>query len=263
MRALYAASTGMQAQELNVQVISNNIANLRTTGYKRQRAQFQDLLYDTLRRAGTATSEQNTQVPSGIQLGSGVKTASTARVMSQGTLTPTEQQYDVAIRGDGFFQVTLPDGRTAYTRDGSFELDGTGQLVTHDGYLINPQITVPQNASSISISASGIVQATVPTSTTPTTLGTLQLARFINRGGLESIGDNLFVETAASGQPITGNPQAEGFGSLQQSYLEEANVNAVTEISSLIAAQRAYEMNAKVVTATDQMLSTTSQMFRG
>jgi flagellar basal-body rod protein FlgG len=263
MRALYAASTGMMAQELNVQVISNNIANLRTTGYKRQRAQFQDLLYDTLRRAGTATSDQNTQVPSGIQIGAGVKTASTGRVMSQGTLTPTEQQYDVAIRGDGFFQISLPDGRTAYSRDGSFELDSSGQLVNHDGYLVSPQITVPENAVSVSISPSGIVQATVPTSTTPTTLGQIQLARFVNRGGLEAIGDNLFIETPASGQPITGNPTAEGYGSLQQSYLEEANVNAVTEISMLIAAQRAYEMNAKVVTATDQMLSTTSQMFRG
>jgi flagellar basal-body rod protein FlgG len=263
MRALYTAATGMAAQELNVQVISNNIANLRTTGYKRQRAQFQDLLYETLRRAGTATSDQNTMVPSGVQLGSGVKTASTARVMSQGTLTPTEKQYDVAIRGEGFLQVLLPDGRTAYTRDGSMELDGTGQLVTHDGYQIQPQIVVPSTSTSVTISASGQVQATLTGQTAPQTLGQLQLAHFINKEGLESIGDNLFVETTASGAPLTGNPGADGLGNLQQGYLEEANVNAVTEISSLIAAQRAYEMNAKVVTASDQMLSTTSQMFRG
>ncbi|MFZ4531944.1 MAG: flagellar basal-body rod protein FlgG [Alsobacter sp.] len=263
MRALYTAATGMAAQELNVQVISNNIANLRTTGYKRQRPQFQDLLYETLRRPGAATSDQNTQVPSGIQIGSGVKTVSTARVMSQGTLTPTEKQYDIAIRGEGFLQVTLPDGRTAYTRDGSLELDSTGRLTTHDGYLLSPQITVPNNTISVSVASDGTMQATVSGSTAPTTLGQLQLARFVNKAGLDSIGDNLFIETAASGQPITGNPNSEGLGNLQQSYLEESNVNAVTEISSLIAAQRAYEMNAKVITATDQMLSATSQMFRG
>jgi flagellar basal-body rod protein FlgG len=263
MRALYTAATGMAAQELNVQVISNNIANLRTTGFKRQRAQFQDLLYETLKQAGTATSDQNTMVPSSVQLGSGVKTASTARVMTQGTLTQTEKQYDVAIRGEGFLQVTLPDGRTSYTRDGSLELDGTGQLVTHDGYLVQPTIVVPSTATSVTISSTGLVQASITGQTAPQTLGQLTMAHFINKEGLDAIGDNLFVETAASGPPITGNPGADGLGNLQQGYLEEANVNAVTEISSLIAAQRAYEMNAKVVTAADQMLSTTSQMFRG
>jgi flagellar basal-body rod protein FlgG len=263
MRALYTAATGMAAQEMNVQVISNNIANLRTTGFKRQRIQFQDLLYENLRRAGSATSDQNTQVPSGVQIGSGVKTVSTARVMGQGTLTTTENENDVAIRGEGFFQVTMPDGRTAYTRDGSLERDSTGQLVTHDGYPLAPQITVPANATAITISADGRVQATLPGASAPSLLGQLQLARFVNKAGLESLGDNLFVETAASGQAVTGNPASEGFGNLQQNYLEEANVNAVTEISSLIAAQRAYEMNARVVTASDQMLSSTTQMFRG
>lgn len=263
MRALYTAATGMAAQELNVQVISNNIANTRTTGYKRQRAQFQDLLYETLRRPGAATSDQNTMVPSGIQIGSGVKTASTARVMSQGTLTQTEKQYDVAVRGEGLFRIQMPDGRTAYTRDGSFELDATGQLVSHDGYVVDPVIVVPQDAQSVSISPTGEVQATLPGQAAPQTLGTIQLTRFSNKAGLESIGDNLYVETAASGVPITANPGAEGFGTLQQAFLEEANVNAVTEISSLIAAQRAYEMNARVVTASDQMLSSTTQMFRG
>ncbi|WP_342152612.1 flagellar basal-body rod protein FlgG [Methylorubrum sp. SB2] len=263
MRALYAAATGMAAQELNVQVISNNIANLRTTGYKRQQAHFQDLLYQNLRRSGSSTSDQNTILPAGLALGSGVKTVSTARVMSQGTMTMTEKDYDVAIRGEGFFRVRMPDGRTAYTRDGSFDLDAQGQMVTRDGYLLDPGITVPNTATSVTIGATGAVQATIPGQTAPQALGQFQMARFVNKVGLESIGDNLFVETAASGPAVTGLPGSEGFGNLQQSYLEEANVNAVTEISSLIAAQRAYEMNSKVVTAADQMLSTTSQMFRG
>jgi flagellar basal-body rod protein FlgG len=263
MRALHTAATGMMAQELNVQVISNNIANLRTTGYKRQQAHFQDLLYEHLKRAGGATSDQGTQTPAGIALGSGVKTASTARVMTQGNLNATEKEYDVAIRGDGFFRITMPDGRTGYTRDGSFELDSQGRMVTKEGYVLEPGLTIPQTAKGVTISAQGQVQATDPTATAPIVVGQIQLARFINRSGLESIGDNLFVETAASGPAIDGTPGQEGFGNLQQAYLEEANVNAVTEISSLIAAQRAYEMNSKVVTAADQMLASASQMFRG
>jgi flagellar basal-body rod protein FlgG len=263
MRALHTAATGMMAQELNVQVISNNIANLRTTGYKRQQAHFQDLLYENFRRAGSATSDQNTVVPAGIELGSGVKTSSTARVMNQGNLASTEKEYDVAIRGDGFFKIRMPDGRTGYTRDGSFDLDAQGQLVTRDGYLVDPGITVPQNASSVTIAANGVVESTIPGQVAPQALGQIQLSRFVNKSGLESIGDNLFVETAASGPAIDGNPNSEGFGNLQQNYLEEANVNAVTEISSLISAQRAYEMNSKIVTAADQMLSATTQMFRG
>jgi flagellar basal-body rod protein FlgG len=262
MRALQTAATGMAAQELNVQVISNNIANLRTTGYKRQQAHFQDLLYETFRRAGSTTSDQNTQAPSGVEIGSGVKAVATTRVMTQGNLNMTEKDYDVAIRGEGYFKIRLPDGRTGYTRDGSFDLDAQGQLVTRDGYLVDPGITVPQNAESVSISANGSVEATLPGQTQPQALGQLQLARFVNKSGLQSLGDNLFVETAASGPAIDGNPGSEGFGNLQQNYLEEANVNAVTEISSLISAQRAYEMNSKVVTAADQMLSATTQMFR-
>ena len=263
MRALYAAATGMAAQELNVQVISNNIANLRTTGYKRQQVHFQDLLYQNLRRSGSSTSDQNTMLPAGLALGSGVKTTSTARAMSQGPLAQTEKDYDVAIRGEGLFRVRLPDGRTAYSRDGSFDLDAQGQMVTRDGYLLDPGVTVPNTATSVTISATGAVQATMPGQTAPQALGQFQLARFVNKVGLESIGDNLFVETAASGPAITGLPGSEGFGNLQQRYLEEANVNAVTEISSLIAAQRAYEMNSKGGTAAGQMLATTSQMFRG
>jgi flagellar basal-body rod protein FlgG len=253
----------MAAQELNVQVISNNIANLRTTGYKRQRAQFQDLLYETVRRPGTQTSDQNTVVPAGVVIGSGVKTTSTPRVMGQGTLTSTEGDYDIAIRGEGFFRVKQPDGTIGYTRDGSFQLDPQGQLVTNDGYLIDPGITVPQNATKVTISALGQVSAAIPGQTQPQVLGQIQMTRFVNKVGLQSIGDNFYLETAASGPPIDGTPGSEGFGTLQQGYLEDANVNAVTEISSLIAAQRAYEMNSKVITAADQMLQSTSQMFRG
>jgi flagellar basal-body rod protein FlgG len=223
MRALHTAATGMMAQELTV----------------------------------------STQLPSGIAIGSGVKAASTIRAMSQGNLTSTERDYDVAIRGDGYFRIRMPDGKTAYSRDGSFDLDSQGQLVTRDGYLIEPGITVPQTAKGITITAAGQVQATLPGQTAPQDLGQLQLARFINKTGLESIGDNLFLETAASGPAVDGNPGWEGFGNLQQSHLEEANVNAVTELSSLIAAQRAYEMNAKVVSAADQMLQSSNQMARG
>jgi flagellar basal-body rod protein FlgG len=262
MRALYTAASGMAAQELNVQVISNNIANVRTTGYKRQRVHFQDLLYEQFRRAGSATSDQNTQAPAGTFVGSGVKASSTGRVMNQGNVTPTEKEYDVALKGEGFFKIRLPDGRTAFTRDGSFDLDSQSQLVTKEGYLVEPGITVPQNAKSVSINNIGTIEAIVPGQTAPQALGQLQLSRFVNKVGLESVGDNLFVETPGSGPAIDGTAGSEGFGGLQQSFLEDANVSAVTEISSLISAQRAYEMNSKVVTAADQMLSATSQMFR-
>jgi flagellar basal-body rod protein FlgG len=263
MRALYTAATGMMAQEMNVQVISNNVANMRTTGFKRQRVNFQDLLYEQHRRAGTPTSEQNNQVPAGVFVGSGVRTVSTPRVMGQGNITPTEKTYDLAIRGEGFFRIAMPDGRTAYSRDGALDLDSQGRLVTPEGNLIDPGITVPPNTQSVTINASGVVSALLPGQVQPQQLGQITLSRFINKTGLESIGDNLFLETAASGAAIDGNPGSEGFGNVQQGYLEESNVNAVTEISSLIAAQRAYEMNAKVITASDQMLNAAAQIFRG
>ena len=263
MRALYTAATGMAAQELNVQVISNNIANMRTTGYKKQRAQFQDLIYEHVQRVGAQASDQGTILPVGIDLGGGVKTAGTPRQMTQGTLLPTGNDLDVAIRGEGFFKIRMPDGRTTYSRDGSFDLDSQGQLVTRDGYIVEPGITVPNNATAVSVNAQGIVEATIPGQTALQQLGQIQLTRFVNKVGLESIGDNLFIETAASGQPIDGFGGGEGFGTLQQNYLEEGNVQAVTELSSLIAAQRAYEMNSKVITAADQMMSATTQMFRG
>jgi flagellar basal-body rod protein FlgG len=262
MRALHTASTGMLAQELNVQVISNNIANTRTNGFKRQRIHFQDLLYENFRRAGSATSDQNTQAPAGTFVGSGVKVAATGRIMGQGNLSPTERNYDLAIRGEGFFKVRMPDGRATYTRDGSFDLDAQGQLVTRDGYQVEPGITVPQNATSVQINAQGSVEATIPGQTAPQVLGQISLTRFINKVGLESVGDNLYVETPGSGPAIDGVGGGEGFGTLQQGNLEESNVNAVVELSSLIAAQRAYEMNAKVITAADQMMQATTQLFR-
>jgi flagellar basal-body rod protein FlgG len=262
MRALHTAATGMMAQELNVQVISNNIANMRTTGYKRQRAEFQDLLYEHVRRIGTQTSDQGNILPVGIDLGSGVKTVGTPRVMTQGTLMPTGKDFDVAIRGEGFFKIQIPDGTFAYTRDGSFEMDSQGRIVTAQGNVVAPGITIPQNATSLTINPSGQVSVIPQGTTTPTVLGQLVLTRFINKAGLQAIGDNLFVETPASGTPQDGLPNADGFGDLQQSNLEQANVEAVTEISDLIAAQRAYEMNAKVITATDQMLQATSGLMR-
>src|SRR3954464_6727108 len=262
MRALHTAATGMQAQELNVQVISNNIANMRTTGYKRQRAEFQDLLYQQVRRVGTQTSDQGNILPAGVELGSGVKTVGTPRVMTQGNLSPTGKDFDVAIRGEGFYRILLPDGRTAYTRDGSFELDAQGRIVTNQGYVVQPGITVPQNASSITINQQGQVSVMLPGATTQTLLGQIELSLFVNKAGLQGMGDNLYLETAASGTAQNGTPNADGFGNLQQGNLEQANVEAVTEISDLIAAQRAYEMNAKVITAADQMLQSTSQLMR-
>jgi flagellar basal-body rod protein FlgG len=260
VKALYIASTGMSAQERNVEVISNNIANMRTTGFKRQRAEFQDLLYQTYRRAGSTTSDQGSLVPVGIEIGTGVKTAATPRVMSQGSVVATEKELDIAVRGEGFFTVQLPDGRTAYTRDGTFERDNEGLLVNVDGYQIEPGITIPDTANSVSIGTDGTVEAFLGTDPTPTQLGQIQLARFVNKGGLESIGNNLFVETAASGPAQVGTPNSDGMGDLMQGYLEMANVNAVTEIADLIAAQRAYEMNARVVSGADEMLQSTTQL---
>ncbi|WP_349357544.1 flagellar basal-body rod protein FlgG [Stappia sp.] len=259
MKALHIAATGMRAQELNVEVISNNVANMRTTGYKRQRADFQDLLYQNLRRMGTNTSANGTIVPTGVQVGSGVKTASTARIMSQGNLAQTGKELDVAIRGEGFFQIQMPDGGTAYTRDGSFERDANGQLVTVDGYAVDPGIVIPQDARDVTISADGQVQV-VGAGNAIQQLGQIQIARFVNKSGLEAIGDNLFLETESSGAAVVGAPGEDGFGDLMQNHLEMANVDAVGEISDLIAAQRAYEMNSRIIKAADEMSSTTSNL---
>jgi len=262
MRALHTAATGMMAQELNVQVISNNIANMRTTGYKRQRAQFSDLLYEHVRRIGTQTSDQGNILPVGVDLGSGVKTIGTPRLMNQGTLAPTGSELDVAIRGEGFFKIQLPDGTFAYTRDGSFQMDAQGRVVTAQGNVVNPGLTIPQNSTGLTINSHGQVSVTQQGQTAPVVVGQLTLTRFINKAGLLSIGDNLFQESPASGTPQDGVPAADGAGDIQQGNLEQANVEAVSEISDLIAAQRAYEMNGKVVTAADQMLSATSNMMR-
>lgn len=260
MRALHTAATGMMAQELNVQVISNNIANMRTTGFKRQRADFQDLFYENIRRVGTETSDAGTQIPAGVSIGSGVRVAATPRIMSQGDLERTDKETDIAVRGEGYFQVELPDGRTAYTRDGSFELDANGTMVTQDGYTLSPAITVPNNARDFTISITGSVQAMVGNDSSATVLGQIQTARFVNKAGLEAIGDNLFLETGASGPAQTASPGDEGYGTLLQNYLEMANVVAVAELSSLIAAQRAYEMNSRTVRAADEMAQATANL---
>jgi flagellar basal-body rod protein FlgG len=260
MRALDIAGTGMQAQQTNVEVISNNIANMSTTGYKRQRAEFQDLIYQNLRRVGSNSSDNGTVVPAGAQIGLGVKTAAIYRITGQGDLQQTSNNLDLAIQGNGYFQVTLPTGETAYTRDGTFSLSPDGTIVTADGYTVVPGITVPTNAVSISINATGQVQATIAGQTAPNTLGQLQLAEFPNEAGLDAQGDNLFLQTAASGNAVTGNPGSAGFGSVMQGFVESSNVNVVTEITSLITAQRTYEMNSKVITASDDMLQTLTNL---
>ncbi len=260
MQSLSIAATGMMAQQLNVEVISNNIANMSTSGFKRQRAEFQDLLYQNLRRVGTNSSDSGTIVPSGVQIGLGVKTGAVYRIMTQGDMNNTGNKLDLAIQGRGYFRIELPSGEDAYTRAGNFQLSDEGQIVTSDGYTVQPGITVPPEATDITISKDGQVQATIPGQTAPQIVGQLELSNFQNEGGLDPMGDNLFLETAASGSPDTGNPGATGFGTLQQGFLETSNVNAVTEISDLITAQRAYEMNAKVITASDEMMSVASNL---
>jgi flagellar basal-body rod protein FlgG len=260
MRALRIAATGMSAQQTNVEVISNNIANMNTVGYKTQRAQFEDLLYENIQRPGAQSSDTGTVVPTGIQLGSGVKTGTVYRITSQGAMTQTGGKLDVAINGRGYLQVQLPTGDIAYTRAGNLALNDQGQVVTSDGYQIIPQMSIPQNATDVSISASGQVQVTIPGQVQPQQVGQMQLATFFNEAGLEAIGNNMFLQSGSSGQPVTGNPGTVGFGQLQQGYTEASNVDPVNEISSLIVAQRAYEMNSKVVTSADQMLQTANQM---
>jgi flagellar basal-body rod protein FlgG len=259
MQALRTAATGMAAQQLNVEVISNNIANMNTVGFKKQRAEFQDLLYQTLVQAGAQSSDQGTIVPTGVQVGAGVKAGSVYRIPTQGSETATGNKLDLAINGRGYFQVLLPSGDTAYTRAGNFSTNDQGQVVTQDGYTVQPAITIPANATDVTISKTGQVQVTQPGGT-PTVVGTLELSTFVNEGGLEAIGSNLLKETAASGPPTNGTPGAEGVGTLDQGYTEASNVDAVTEITALIVAQRAYEMNSKVISTADSMLGVTSQL---
>ena len=260
MRALSTAATGMAAQQLNVEVISNNIANMNTVGYKRQRAEFQDLLYQDMEKAGAQSSADTSNiVPTGIQIGSGVKAGSVYRITQQGSLTQTNNKLDMAIQGRGYFQVLLPTGETAYTRAGNFSVSNAGVIVTDQGYPVLPQVTVPSNATDISISNTGLVQATLPGTPAPATAGQLELATFVNEAGLEAQGQNLFQISGASGPAVTGLPGAPGFGTVMQGYTEASNVDAVTEITSLIAAQRAYEMNSKVISTADQMMATAAQ----
>jgi flagellar basal-body rod protein FlgG len=256
MRALGIAATGMVAQQRNVEVISNNLANINTTGYMRRRPEFQDLLYQNLRRAGSTSNEIGSVVPTGVQLGLGAKLAAVYRIHTQGNLAATDNPFDLAVQGKGYFQVELPSGDIAYTRDGTFQLNAQGEVVTHDGLVVQPGITVPQDALDVTINQSGEVLAKVDGQVELQNVGQLQLAVFANEAGLEAVGDNLLRETAASGAPIVAGPQQPGFGAVLQGFLETSNVNAVEEITSLISAQRAYEMNSKVIQTADQMMAT-------
>lgn len=259
MRSLDIAATGMQAQQLYVDVTSQNLANINTTAYKLQRPEFEDLLYQNLRAPGSNSSDNGTIVPSGIQVGLGVRTSSIDRNTTQGTLQNTNAPLDMAIQGRGFFQITLPSGELAYTRAGGFQISPDGILVTADGFQLTPTITVPQNATGISIDQSGEVQATIPNQVAPQVLGQLQTVTFINDAGLQATGNNLFTETAASGAPVIGTPGLDGFGTILQGFLESSNVNPVTELTNLIKAQRVYEMNSKVISKSDEMLQALNQ----
>ena len=259
MRALDIASTGLAAQQTNVETISQNLANSTTTGFKAERPEFQDLLYQDLRRAGNNSTDQGTILPVGIQVGLGVKTGAISRDTGQGTVKATENPLDIAIQGRGYLQVQMPDGSTTYTRDGTLKLSPEGIIVTSAGYTVEPAITVPNNAISVGINPSGVVEVTLQGQIDPTQIGQLQLATFVNPNGLQALGDNLFSETPASGNALVNNPGQEGTGTVLQGYLENSNVNSVTEITSLIVAQRAYEMNTKVLTAVDKMLQSLNQ----
>ncbi|MBP9217375.1 MAG: flagellar basal-body rod protein FlgG [Sterolibacterium sp.] len=254
IRSLWVAKTGLDAQQTQLDVISHNLANISTTGYKRSRAVFEDLLYQTMRQPGAQSSQQTT-IPSGLQLGTGARPIATEKMFTQGNLNLTGNTLDVAINGQGFFQIQMPDGTLAYTRDGSFQKDNTGQVVTSSGYPVSPALTIPQDALTVTISRDGVVSVTQPGSTAVNQIGTIQIANFINPGGLQSAGENLFVETASSGTPTPNTPGTNGTGLLNQTYVETSNVNAAEELVTMIQTQRAYEMNSKVITTSDQMLA--------
>ncbi|RJG05939.1 flagellar basal-body rod protein FlgG [Noviherbaspirillum cavernae] len=259
IRSLWISKTGLDAQQTQMDVISNNLANVSTTGFKRSRAVFEDLLYQTLRQPG-AQSSQQTQLPSGLQVGTGVRPVATERIFTQGNLQQTGNAKDVAINGQGFFQVLLPDGNTAYTRDGSFQVDSQGQLVTSSGFVVQPAITIPANAQSLTVARDGVVSITQAGVAAPVQIGSLQLVTFINPAGLESKGENLYVETGASGTPNVNTPGTNGAGLLMQNYVETSNVNVVEEMVNMIQTQRAYEINSKAITTSDQMLQKLSQL---
>lgn len=259
IRSLWISKTGLDAQQTQMDVIANNLANVSTSGFKRSRAVFEDLLYQTLRQPG-AQSSQQTQLPSGLQLGTGVRPVATERIFTQGNLQQTSNNKDVAIQGSGFFQVLLPDGATAYTRDGSFQIDSQGQLVTSSGFVVQPALTIPANAESITVGRDGTVSVTQSGSAQPVQVGSLQLATFINPAGLQAMGENLYVETAASGNANTNTPGTNGAGLLSQGYVETSNVNVVEELVNMIQTQRAYEINSKAITTSDQMLQKLAQL---
>jgi flagellar basal-body rod protein FlgG len=261
VKALSTAATGMIAQQLNIDVISNNMANINTTGYKKVRAEFQDLLSQTIKTPGALIS-QGTNQPVGIEVGLGTKTSGTQRLFTAGTLSATKGTYDLAIEGDGFFQVQLDDGTTAYTRDGSFKLSATGQLTTTDGYIVQPEITIPSTAKDVTITSDGSVSVTNSGETSQTTVGQIQLAKFVNPAGLVSAGSNLYKETSGSGTPTQGTAGQEGFGTIQQGYLEGSNVQIVEEMINLIQAERAFEANSKVISTSSQILQTANNIVR-
>ena len=258
-RSLWIAKSGMEGQQFKLDTIANNLANVATNGYKRGGVVFEDLMYDSLRQVGAASSDQ-TQLPTGLQVGLGARVSASTRNFSQGNLQQTGNNLDLAIKGQGFFQVQMPDGTTAYTRDGSFQLDPAGQIVTANGQVLQPGITVPATAQTVTVAADGTVNVTVPGQATPQSVGKLELASFVNPGGLEPRGQNLYVETAASGTPGTGAPGADGRGALMQGYVEGSNVNVVEELVAMIATQRAYELNSKAIQTTDQMLARLGQL---
>jgi flagellar basal-body rod protein FlgG len=259
IRSLWISKTGLDAQQTQMDVVANNLANVSTNGFKRSRAVFEDLLYQNIRQPG-AQSSQQTQIPSGLQIGTGVRPVAAERIHTQGNLAQTGNKLDVAIQGSGFFPVLMPDGTTGYTRDGSFQTDGQGQLVTSSGFVIQPAMTIPANASSVTIAQDGVVSITQSGSVAPVQIGQMQLANFINPTGLQSNGQNLYLETSSSGAPITSVPGANGAGTLGQGFVETSNVNVVEELVNMIQTQRAYEINSKAITTSDQMLQKLSQI---
>jgi flagellar basal-body rod protein FlgG len=259
MRSLWISKTGLDAQQTNMDVIANNLANVSTHGFKRARAVFEDLLYQTIRQPG-AQSSQQTQLPSGLQIGTGVRPVATERVFTQGNLQKTDNPLDLAINGQGFFQILLPDGSTGYTRDGSFHVDSQGALVTSSGFHVQPAITIPANSLSVTVARDGTISVTRAGSAAPTTAGQLQLVNFVNPAGLQSMGENLYLETAASGTPNANTPGTNGLGLINQGYVETSNVNVVEELVAMIQTQRAYEINSKSIQSSDQMLQKLSQL---
>jgi len=259
IRSLWIAKTGLDAQQTQLDVISNNLANVSTNGFKRSRAIFEDLLYQTIRQPG-AQSSQQTQLPTGLQVGTGVRPVATARLMTQGNLQQTGNSFDIAISGSGFLQIQLPDGSVGYTRDGSFHVDQQGQLVTSNGFPLQPAITIPANAQTVTIGQDGTVSVTLSGQAATSQAGSIQVATFINPAGLQAMGQNVFIETSASGTPNAATPGTNGHGTLNQGYVETSNVNVVEELVSMIQTQRAYEINSKAIQTSDQMLQRLSQL---